>query len=130
MENAEFKNAQRTATQDRENDVDATFGAPGEGLAIDSRFCPEDVSDPFDTVEWELRVATIKEEGGGTLFEQRDCEIPSTWSQLATNVVASKYFYGENGTEEREKGVRHLIHRVCRTIADWGLIIWSIPRPS
>jgi ribonucleoside-diphosphate reductase alpha chain len=39
---------------------------------------------------------------------------------LATNVVVSKYFYGENGTDERERSVRHLIHRVTRTIADWG----------
>ena len=40
---------------------------------------------------------------------------------MATNVVANKYFYGEVNTDEREKSVRHLIHRVCRTIADWGL---------
>jgi ribonucleoside-diphosphate reductase alpha chain len=40
---------------------------------------------------------------------------------LATNVVVSKYFYGENGTPERETSVRQLIHRVTRTIADWGI---------
>ena len=55
------------------------------------------------------------------LFEQNDCEIPATWSQLATNVVVSKYFYGENGTAQRERSVRQLIHRVARTIADWGV---------
>ncbi|MCB0879752.1 MAG: vitamin B12-dependent ribonucleotide reductase, partial [Thermoleophilia bacterium] len=38
-----------------------------------------------------------------------------------TNVVVSKYFYGEPGTNEREKSVRQLIHRVTRTIADWGI---------
>ena len=64
--------------------------------------------------------AAIKGEGGEVLFEQQDCEIPVSWSQLATNVVANKYFYGEVGTAERESGVRQLIHRVCRTIADWG----------
>ncbi len=121
MENAELKDVQAATNQDREEDVDSTSARPNEGLAIDCCFCPADVSDPFDTVQWDLRVATIKEEGGGVLFEQTDCEIPSTWSQLATNVVASKYFYGENGTEERETGVRQLVHRVCRTIADWGL---------
>ena len=71
------------------------------GLQIEQRFCPPDVADPFDTVEWEFRSAQIKDENGGLLFEQTDCEIPSDWSQLATNVVVSKYFYGENGTEER-----------------------------
>ena len=76
---------------------------------------------PFDTVEWEKRTAQIKGEGGEVFFEQKDCEIPTTWSQLATNVVASKYLYGEVGTPERETGVRQLVHRVCRTIADWGI---------
>ncbi|HBO45862.1 MAG TPA: vitamin B12-dependent ribonucleotide reductase [Planctomycetaceae bacterium] len=121
MENTESRDVQTAKIPDRENDVDATFARPNDGLTIDAYFCPAHVADPFETVEWDRRIATIKEEGGGVLFEQTDCEIPSTWSQLATNVVASKYFYGENGTEEREKGVRHLIHRVCRTIADWGL---------
>jgi ribonucleoside-diphosphate reductase alpha chain len=93
---------------------------PGAGIAIDAVFCPSDAADPFDTVEWDLRTAVIKGEGGDVLFEQTDCEIPSAWSQLATNVVANKYFYGEVGTPEREKSVRQLIHRVCRTIADWG----------
>ncbi len=91
------------------------------GLRMEPTFCPVGIKNPFDTVEWERRSAAIKEENGGVLFEQTDCEIPSTWSQLATNVVVSKYFYGEIGTEERESSVRQLIHRVTRTIADWGV---------
>lgn len=91
------------------------------GLAVDAVFCPEDVADPFDTVEWDLRTAAIKGESGDVLFEQTDCEIPSSWSQLATNVVVSKYFYGEINTPQRERSVRQLIHRVSRTIADWGI---------
>jgi ribonucleoside-diphosphate reductase alpha chain len=90
------------------------------GLRIETLFCPPDADSPFDTVEWELRSAAIKDENGDVLFEQTDCEIPASWSQLATNVVVSKYFYGENGTPERERTVRQLIHRVTRTIADWG----------
>ena len=91
-----------------------------KGLKIDAQFCPADVADPFDTVEWELRSAQIKDENGKLMFEQKDAEIPAFWTQLATNVVVSKYFYGENGTPERERSVRQLIHRVTRTIADWG----------
>jgi ribonucleoside-diphosphate reductase alpha chain len=83
-------------------------------------FCPTD-GDPFETVDWELRTASIKDEAGDVLFEQKDCEVPTTWSTLATNVVVSKYFYGELGTSEREKSVRQLIHRVTRTMADWGI---------
>ena len=93
----------------------------GSAIDIEAVFCPPDVNDPFTTVDWELRSATIKDESGGVLFEQNDCEIPAEWSQLATNVVVSKYFYGEIDTEERESSVRQLIHRVCRTIADWGI---------
>ena len=91
------------------------------GLAVKQVFCPADVADPFETVEWELRTAAIKGEDGEILFEQTDCEIPASWSQLATNVVANKYFYGEVNTPERETSVRQLIDRVCRTIADWGI---------
>ena len=47
--------------------------------------------------------------------------MPSFWSQLATNVICSKYFYGEVGTPEREYSVKQLVHRVARTIADWGI---------
>ena len=82
---------------------------------------------PFDQVDWELRTAEIKEERGRVIFQQKDCEVPRTWSQLATNVVSSKYFYGDvasgNGSPsqgKREYSVRQLIHRVTRTIADWG----------
>ncbi|RMF42387.1 MAG: vitamin B12-dependent ribonucleotide reductase [Planctomycetota bacterium] len=95
-------------------------GESGAGLKIDARFCPPD-QDPFDTVEWELRSAKIEGDGGRVLFAQEDCEIPADWSQLATNVVVSKYFYGEPNTPQRERSVRQLIHRVTRTIANWGI---------
>lgn len=90
------------------------------GLRIDPTFCPTSAEDPFETVQWERRSAAIKDENGDVLFEQQECEIPADWSQLATNVVVSKYFYGETGSSERENSVRQLIHRVTRTISDWG----------
>ncbi len=89
-------------------------------LEVHPTFCPTDVESPFDTTEWELRTAAIKGEDGKVLFEQVACEIPAAWSQLATNVVVSKYFYGEIHTPEREHSVKQLVHRVARTIADWG----------
>ena len=99
----------------------ALFENHSHGLKIQPEFCPVEVKDPFETVDWEPRTAVIKDENGEPVFEQNDCMVPSSWSQLATNVVVSKYFYGEVGTEERETSVRQLIHRVTRTIADWGL---------
>jgi ribonucleoside-diphosphate reductase alpha chain len=91
-----------------------------QGLRVSPEFCPV-ATDPFQTVQWETRSAAIKDESGKALFEQTDCQIPQGWSQLATNVVVSKYFYGEPGTPERERSVQQLIHRVTRTIADWGI---------
>ena len=76
--------------------------------------------DPLDAISWEKRSARITDSKGGVIFEQKDVEVPADWSQLATNVVVSKYFYGENGKPERERSVRQLVHRVTRTIADWG----------
>ncbi len=95
---------------------------PADRTALEVRptFCPTEVESPFDTTEWELRTAAIKGEDGKVLFEQPACEIPAAWSQLATNVVVSKYFYGEIHTPEREHSVKQLVHRVARTIADWG----------
>ncbi|MEL6107527.1 MAG: vitamin B12-dependent ribonucleotide reductase [Planctomycetota bacterium] len=92
------------------------------GLKINPTFCPTDGMSPFETTEWELCSAAIKDENGNALFEQNNCEVPADWSQLATNVVVSKYFYGDpKKPDERERSVRQLIHRVTRTIADWGL---------
>ncbi len=76
---------------------------------------------PFDEVEWELRTASIQNEKGQTIFEQRAVEVPKDWSQTATNIVASKYFHGKLGTPERESSVRQLISRVADTIAQWGI---------
>jgi ribonucleoside-diphosphate reductase alpha chain len=76
---------------------------------------------PFDQVEWEKRTAEITDDSGKVIFKQENVEVPKTWSILATKVVVSKYFYGELNTPERETSVRQLIHRICRTIADWGV---------
>ena len=76
---------------------------------------------PFDEVEWELRTASIQNEKGKVIFEQRNVEVPKDWSQTATNIVASKYFHGKLGTPERESSVRQLISRVADTIAQWGV---------
>ena len=76
--------------------------------------------DVFDTCEWEMRSAVITNERGEVVFEQKDVEMPKFWSQMATNVVVSKYFRGHLGTPERESSVRQLIGRVVRTITQWG----------
>jgi len=75
---------------------------------------------PFAEVEWEKRSAVISGEKGETVFEQHEVEIPKPWSQLATNVVVSKYFRGQIGTPQREHSVKQLIGRVVDTMTNWG----------
>jgi len=75
---------------------------------------------PFDQIQWELRTAAITGENGRVFFEQKDVEVPASWSQLATNVVVQKYFRGALGTESRERSVRQLIGRVVTTLTKWG----------
>ncbi len=91
----------------------------GSGLVIRRHLTTAGV-DPFDTVAWERRSAVIQDEKGRVVFEQHDVEIPAGWSQLATNVVVSKYFRGALGSPEREHSVRQMIGRVVRTIRGWG----------
>src|SRR5213596_1056421 len=75
---------------------------------------------PYDDVRWETRTASIGNDKGAVIFEQRDVEVPADWSQTATNIVASKYFYGKMGSPERETSVAQLVERVVDTIAGWG----------
>src|SRR5881409_693432 len=75
---------------------------------------------PYDAVKWEIRDAVITDHKGQTIFEQKNVEVPSFWSQTATNIVASKYFRGRLGTPGREGSVKQLIGRVAGTIARWG----------
>jgi ribonucleoside-diphosphate reductase alpha chain len=75
---------------------------------------------PYDDVTWEMRSAVINDEKGQPVFEQHDIEVPTFWSQTATNIVASKYFRGQMGSPDREKSVRGLISRVVDAISGWA----------
>ncbi len=85
------------------------------------RYFTQQGLDPFANVEWERRSAVIYGEKGEVVFEQHDVEMPKAWTQLATNVVVSKYFRGPLGTPQRETSVRQLIGRVVGTIRSWGV---------
>lgn len=117
--------ARREATPQRPGTEERTMAVPTitqpepEGLDFARRFTVEGVH-PFDQVDWERRSAVITADSGRVVFEQKDVEVPATWSQLATNVVASKYFRGAPGTPERETSVRQLIERVVETLVEWA----------
>ncbi len=94
-------------------------GEGTRGLTFERRWTRPGVH-PYDEITWEIRTAAIGNESGKLVFEQKDVEVPASWSQLATNVVVSKYFRGHLNTPERETSVRQLIDRVVLTIAAWA----------
>ncbi|MFN2386739.1 MAG: vitamin B12-dependent ribonucleotide reductase, partial [Thermoanaerobaculia bacterium] len=89
------------------------------GLTVRRVYSDASVS-PYDAIEWELRTASITSEKGETIFEQKNVEVPRSWSQTATNIVVQKYFHGRLGTPERETSVKQLIERVAGTITGYG----------
>lgn len=89
------------------------------GLKVKAVFSDPKVS-PYEQIQWDKRTAQITGDKGEVIFEQNGVEVPKDWSMLATNIVASKYFYGAQNSDEREYSVGQLVHRVARTIADWG----------
>src|SRR2546430_4509272 len=107
-----------SASRPRTRQSDAA--STNEALRVQRIFSNPNVK-PFDQIEWEERTAEITDDSGKVIFKQENVEVPQSWSLLATKVVVSKYFYGEQNTSERETSVRQLIHRISRTIADWGI---------
>ncbi len=97
-----------------------------KGLTFKPTFA-DPSSSPFDQVKWSNRVAEITDDSGGIMFRQENVKVPASWSELSAKIAVSKYFYGDisKGTDPttggRETSIQQLIHRVTRTIADWGL---------
>ena len=90
-----------------------------QGLSIIHYFTTKDKY-PYDRLDWERRTASITGEGGKEIFKQEGVRFPKDWSQLATNIVSSKYFRGQLGAADREYSVEQLIDRVADTITRWG----------
>src|SRR5256884_7337176 len=116
-------NKPRKAADRRQN---RSAKKPVSGLHFERVFSEATVA-PFDQIEWERRTAEITDDSGKIIFRQEEIEVPKSWSALATKIAVSKYFYGDiaNGTDPhkggRETSVRQLVHRVTRTITDWGM---------
>ena len=91
------------------------------GIGIRRHFTTPGV-DPYDQVDWERRDARITDyRDGSVAFEQRDVEVPATWSVNATNILTQKYFRGTLGTAERETSLQQVVDRVVDTITAWGV---------
>ena len=110
----------RSATVTGTRAAKGTSASVKKSLSLERTFSDPNIN-PFDQLEWERRTAEITDDAGKVIFKQENVEVPKSWSPLAAKVVVSKYFYGEQGTPERETSVRQLVHRICRTIADLGV---------
>ena len=73
---------------------------------------------PFDDLTWERRRTVISNPDGSVVFRMDDVEVPSDWSQLATDIVVSKYFRkaGLPGAPGHETSVRQVVHRLAHTL--------------
>jgi len=77
---------------------------------------------PFEDVKWDRRKTVIANPDGSTVFAMEGVEVPAEWSQLATDIVVSKYFRkaGVPGTPGHETSVRQVVHRLAHTIRNAG----------
>ena len=103
-----------------------TTNAPKNYLHIDRTFSSGTVH-PYDEITWSYRTAEITDDKGKAIFKQEQIEVPDAFSDLATKILASKYFYGDidNGTDPcrggRESSFKQVVDRVAGTITEWGL---------
>src|SRR5215204_2417761 len=89
-----------------------------KGVSIARRYT-EPGESGFDRVTWELRKSVITNPDGSVVFKMEGAEIPSEWSQLATDIVVSKYFRkaGIRGDKTLgENSVRHVVYRIAHSI--------------
>ena len=96
--------------------------AKPKGLDFQRRFTRPGVN-PLDVVEYASRTSVITNPDGSVVFELRNAEVPAAWSQLATDIAASKYFRkaGINGDATRgERSVKELVYRVAHSIREAG----------
>ena len=92
------------------------------GVAVERRYTTAGV-DPLDRVVYERRSSIITNPDGSIVFKMEGAEIPAAWSQLATDIVISKYFrkaglFGDK--HQGEKSVRQVVYRISHTIRDAG----------
>ena len=91
----------------------------GEGLEFKRHFT-NDRQDVYDCFEYNREDIGITDDSGKVTFVQKNSEFPVGWSSLAKKIVASKYFYGERGTSQRENSIRDLVGRVNGYISEWA----------
>jgi len=91
------------------------------GMRFTRRFTTAGIN-PLDQVEYEYRRSVITEPDGTIVFEMKNVEVPREWSQLATDIVVSKYFRkaGVPGPTGTEASARQVVHRIANAVRNYG----------
>src|SRR5215470_12442648 len=90
---------------------------PAAALQFSSRFTPEGAN-VFDQFEYDYRTSVIRNSTGEVVFEMNNVEVPRQWSQIATDILAQKYFRKASvpqadGSLGRETSVKQVAHRLA-----------------
>ena len=96
----------------------------GAGLKFHRRYTREDIS-VFDQFEYDYRTSVIKNPSGEKVFEMTNVEVPRQWSQIATDILAQKYFRKAgvpqpDGSLGRETSAKQVAHRLANCWKVWG----------
>ena len=95
-----------------------------KGLQFTRRFTKEDTN-VFDLFTYDYRSSVIRNPSGEVVFEMNNVEVPARWSQIATDILAQKYFRKAgvpqaDGTSGRETSVKQVAHRMANCWKVWG----------
>ncbi len=98
---------------------------PVKGLAFSRRFTREDLN-VFQQFEYDYRTSVIRNPSGEVVFEMTNVEVPRSWSQIATDILAQKYFRKAgvpqpDGSFGRETSIRQVAHRMANCWKAWGV---------
>jgi ribonucleoside-diphosphate reductase alpha chain len=95
-----------------------------KGLQFNRRFTQEGIS-VFDQFEYDYRTSVIRNPSGEVVFEMNNVEVPKHWSQIATDILAQKYFRKAGVPQQdaslgRETSVKQVAHRMANCWKVWG----------
>lgn len=93
-------------------------------LQFSRQFTRDGVS-PYEMFEYDYRTSVIKNPSGEVVFQMDNVEVPKAWSQIATDILAQKYFRKAgvpqpDGTTGRETSVKQVAHRMAHCWRVWG----------
>ncbi|MBI4127331.1 vitamin B12-dependent ribonucleotide reductase [Candidatus Peregrinibacteria bacterium] len=92
---------------------------PTGGVKVSRRFTQTGIK-ALDAVKYEKRVSRITEPDGKIVFEMKDVEVPTSWSQLATDIIAQKYFRKAGVNGGSETSAKQVVYRVTHSIREFG----------